>query len=379
MGVAIEPSMGALGSLPGVSNQMAQDQGVLRQIADNELMAEVAPLLRGRAVAKLGMDPTRTSFLPHYTPRTKYQWEVNPSVRGPQVAPRHPQENTLGTYYYPRQTSHEPWQKDLMQDYNLPNFDDRIVVWSDPKHAPVYDYEMDDTPGREGLVTPEVERALQAERDSQLATLAHEADHRGAIGVLREEIQARRDALWEQMDAIQKEYEKTGKYGWWKDPRYVAAETERDQLTKQLPVDRGPETEELRVRSNDALWLPRYEDRREAQDWLNNYHLDIDPRPDSLSALSTDVDGVLTKKEDLVDPQGALIPDSPRYPYTAGVTFQRKPYVSLYDLKGDYVAGPPGASYSPPLTLSQYLDLTGSHKLENLAWEKLIAQGRSPW
>jgi len=383
MGIAIKPSMGALSSLPGVlpgitasgvpitygdaSDQMVQDQGVLRQIADNELMAEVAPLLKGRAVAKLGMDPTRTSFLPHYTPRNEGKWKSQ----------FHPQEGTLGSYYAPRYKNFAPpqWQKDILQDYNLPDFRDRMVVWSDPKNPPVYEYDMDDTPGREGLVTPEVERYLQEDRDNQLATLAHEADHRGA-GVMREEIRVKRDALWEQTEAIRDEYAKAGKDGYWRDPRYQAAQAELDRLAEQLPTDRGPRTEELRVRANDASWFPRHEDRREAQKWLDRHYLDIDPRPGSLSVLTNKGD-LRTTREDLLDPRGAVVPDNPPYPYTAGVTFQERPYVTKWDPNvGDYYAGPPG-SPSPPLTLSQYLDFTGSRKLEALAKEKLRAQGRS--
>ena len=324
-----------------------QNRGVLRQIADNELMAEAAPALVNRPRSRLGLDPTRVSMLPHYTPRTADKWK--------DYGPGHPQEGILGTYYHPNQPKLHPshrnyaWQKDLMQDYNLPNFDDRMVVWQDPRALGTL---PQPDPEREGLVTRESEQALIDDRANRLATLVHEADHRG-YRIIENDLNKQLDAVYAKLEALEVKHREQGtdKY---EDPAYTSLLSLPDTLFKLYARNRGPETEELAVRTDDARFGLTQPVRNEAMEWLDQYSL----APSIFRESAKNLDDAAL--------YGTTVERS-SYPMQEKAVFQERPFEVLIGEQ---------PMVKPRLSLADYVDLTDTEVMNLHANRLLNQQGR---
>ena len=122
------------------------NRGVLRQLADNGLVAELAPYMKKRPFARIGLsDPSRVSVLPYILPEDEpYPRSTVRELRG-----------LLGQYqpaplvdFRDKKTT-----DNLLKAYSLPDLVDRIVLWRS--------------------------NARRKPRENEIQTLLHEAEHRG--------------------------------------------------------------------------------------------------------------------------------------------------------------------------------------------------------
>jgi hypothetical protein len=181
--VEVKKVMAALDNLTE-QEALRLNRGVLRQLADNELSAELAPYMKNRPLARLGWDPLRASILPHYLPEDRLQWENknHPLVQTYGGNARYMSGEIAGEYNPPQvRFSNDPeWKQKVTKAYGIPTNDiDRVIAWQNPKNP--------------------------VDRNKMIRTLVHEAEHRGQflapVAMLRKEKEVK-EAYLKQKQAL---------------------------------------------------------------------------------------------------------------------------------------------------------------------------------